>query len=407
MILEQRNTRTKDREALDRCWLSQSRTDGRLRFGFVLLLMFLTQACATGGAQGITIVRETVLSPGHAVDARSMMRTANGDVVVVGSTSDVGDPWPWASRIGADGKLKWEYLPAGPHDPFTYHDMIGQIFFNAVELEDGSILLCGNRKINGRNAVVLDRISDAGTLIDERVVKPEKPPVSPGDPLSVSCGRWGSGVAVTGAVSGYPAGRGWLIRLNEKGDVVWQKFADYYANGELVEAINNGLFTICWPHGEYAVAALDSQGGLIGLRKLENSDHPHLVYSGTPRSAAFVTVADVHHPFQTQIVEFNGTLSKMAHKGSIELAVNKAVELEDGSMVFVGSEKHGIPTASVVVLDKNYVESRLLVQPLNASPWFIDAVRGTRPNEIVAMRSTVSSEIPYPHGVLCWIRLNP
>jgi hypothetical protein len=97
----------------------------------------------------------------------------------------------------------------------------------------------------------------------------------------------------------------------------------------------------------------------------------------------------------------------MERKSSIDLGVNKAVELEDGSMVFVGSEKHGIPTASMVVLSKNYDESRLLVQPLNASPWFIDVVRGTGPKEIVALRSTVSAAIPYHHGVLSWITLKP
>jgi hypothetical protein len=122
-LLGKRDVGADTRETLG---LSQCRSGGRLRVGCVLFLIFVTQACATEKSQGINIIRETILSPGHSVNVRSITRTVNGDVVVVGSTGE-GDPWPWATRIGADGKPKWEFVPGGPANPFMDVSVIGQI----------------------------------------------------------------------------------------------------------------------------------------------------------------------------------------------------------------------------------------------------------------------------------------
>jgi hypothetical protein len=378
-----------------------------LQPGFTVLLVFLCVCLATSlgartqaaAAERMNVTKEIILSPGHSVAPRSMTRTANGDIIVVGSTG-IGDPWPWATRVSNSGAILWEFVPGGLKNPFTDISMRGQLFFSAAELDDGNILLCGMKKISRQTderAVTLTRLTRDGAFLDERILSPKEPSVQPGEPGDVVCGRWGDGVAVLGVVSGVPAGTGWLTRLDVKGDVLWQKYGGYYANGEFAETSDGGLL-VCWPRGGWSVARLDAKGDLVSVRKSE-AEEQHLVFPYKPGTTA--RIINTLAPLCAEIVNLDSRMSSPHRLGVVSVAVKKALELENGATVIAGGERHLGLTASLTTMSPDHSVSSLLAEPPYATPWFTDAVRGN-PHELVAVRTVGGGT-----ARLSWILLSP
>lgn len=118
---------------------------------------------------------------------------------------------------------------------------------------------------------------------------------------AIACSRWGDGFAIIGTVSGRPKGTGWLVKLDAQGKFLWQKFADYFSYGDVVEALNGGLFRISWPN-QTSVVKIDSTGALVLNYPLPaDSSDQVIVHPVEPRSS--VRVAYMLSQTRTDVVE--------------------------------------------------------------------------------------------------------
>jgi hypothetical protein len=199
-------------------------------------------------------------------------------------------------------------------------------------------------------------------------------------------------------VSGRPKGTGWLVKLDAEGKFLWQKFADYYSYGDIVEAPNGGLFLISWPD-ETAVVKLDSTGALVLKYPLPaDSSDQVLVHPLEPRSN--VRVAYMLSQTRTDVVELDDQLRGPRHTWHVhDAGLKAAVEMADGSITILGSQWHNGATAAVTRVDRTGDSQSFLMQPPYASPWFIAAVQSGNPNELATIRKAG------PLTVLAWISI--
>jgi hypothetical protein len=236
----------------------------------------------------------------------------------------------------------------------------------------------------GRVALLV-RIRGDGSVIDKRQVDSGR---TDGTVSFIGCSRWGNGFAILGAVSGRPKGTGWLVKLDANTEFVWQKFADYYSYGDVVETLHGGLFLISWSnHPDItSVVKLDAAGEVVGSHALpvESSDWK-IVHPIGPRSG--VRVAYMLSQERTDVVEFDDRLRGPEHTWRLyNASVKAAVEMTDGSSVILGSQWHNAATASLAVANRNGDSQNILMQPPYASPWFTDAVQSGNPSELATVR---------------------
>ena len=341
----------------------------------LVLLGVLLSGATYAASLGLHIEKEVILSPGHPVMPYLITRASNGDLIVAGS-SGLGDFWPWVTRVNSSGTVMWDYLN-GPPNGWMDYSAKGQRFYGAIELENRNILLCGLKLVGTHHTAVIVLLRGDGSFIAERPLPLERP----GTPAGIACNRWGDGVAILGTVPGTPAATGWLMKLNASGDVVWQKFADYFGYGDVIEAGSGDLLVITGS----TINRVGQAGDLLASRPLATAEWKFIRPSG--RRSTVGVVGMLATP-ETEILELDEGLSGPTHTRSLTDAdVKKALELQDGSVALFGSQYRNGATASVAVVSKRGAVSRWLIEPQHSSGWFYDAVPTDNPLQFATVRT--------------------
>jgi hypothetical protein len=336
-------------------------------------------SCSSFAAQ-LVINREVTLSPQHNPEPALITRASNGDFIIAGSSDNLRG-YAWATRIDANGQLIWEYVDGHRGDSNDY-GRVGASFSGAIDLPNQETLLCGVRSIAKSRIALVTRIGRDGSRLDELALDPARPD---GGVTFIRCTRWGDGFAIIGTVSGRPKGTGWLVKLDAQGKFLWQKFADYYSYGDVVEALNGELFLISWPD-QTSVVKLDSTGALVQSYPLPaDSSDQVIVHPLEPRSG--VRVAYMLSQTRTDVVELDDQLHSAKHTWRLrDAGLKAAVEMTDGSIAILGSQWHNAATAALTIVDRTGDSQNFLMQPPYASPWFIGAVQSGSPNELATIR---------------------
>src|SRR5882672_5034009 len=183
--------------------------------GLGLLLVY--GACSSEPRNHMNINREVVLAPGHKAAPYLITRALNGDFIVAGSTGGQ-DRRAWAVRVDSNGKEIWQYVDGGSAG-WNDFDSPGHRFYGAVDLPNEETLLCGLKSTTTTDIPLLIRVRRNGSVIDERPLVPGRP----GIVVGISCTRWGDGIAVLSAVDAKTASVGWLVKLDARGDFIWEK----------------------------------------------------------------------------------------------------------------------------------------------------------------------------------------
>jgi hypothetical protein len=333
-------------------------------------------------AAHLVINREVTLSSRHNPGPTLITRASNGDFIIAGS-SDNGRGYAWATRVDSNGQLIWEHL-AGRRGDSNDYGRLGASIYGAIDLPNQETLLCG---VKTTGIALLIRVRGDGSVVDERQLDPSR---TDGSITAIRCSRWGNGFAVIGKVSGRPKGTGWLVKLDAKTDFVWQKFADYFSYGDVMEAPNGGLFFISWSNVSVAdvtsVARVDSTGALVFNYPLPaDSSDWQLVHPLEPRSS--VRVAYMLSQTRTDVVELDDRLRDPKHIWHLhDAGLKAAVEMTNGSITILGSQWHNAATAALTIVDRNGDSQNFLMRPPYASPWFIAAVQSGSPNELATIR---------------------
>jgi hypothetical protein len=358
-------------------------------FGFAIAAML--DSCTLQPAERMSIDRQVKLSPGHFMMPYQIRHLSNGDVVVFGSTDEF-DTRPWATRLTAKGEVRWDLVVGGPNGPPIDRSVRGQRFFEAIDFDDQSTLLCGIRQVDNHNVVFLDKVGLDGALISEQLIRPTRPTSEKGGIIGVTCSRWNGTIVLFGGIAGFPRGTGWFAALNDKLEVQKEKLGDEFVTYGLLDATAGNLFSITTdmpnPDGSItSIAKFGKDGDIIARHALARGDNPNLVYPAAPN--ANLRLALFKTTLRTEIVDLDDQLRPRRMIKLNNAGVKKCLELSDRSIAIFGSVFHGIATAAVTRLYKDGSSQGFLLQPQNQSPWFIDAAYTGQGKQSVTVRTTV------------------
>jgi hypothetical protein len=347
-----------------------------------------------------SIEQEIELSPGHHVAAYHITPAANGDYIVTGANT-LGNKAAWAIRVGSFGAVRWEFLD-GPPNSWTDYSGTGQ-FDSAVELSNGNTLLCGFKKIGERPTAFMVRVGSNGNFIDERLLIPHEDGIS----LINQCTRWGAGVAVLPGMMGQHA-TGWLLKLDEAGDILWEKYGDEFI-GVATQSPDNELLLLLDRGQQNVLERLDDSGHVAG-RQLIPRSATEASAGGLPGVLQFfpshVLPPDIHISAwfelddRVRFMEFDQSLqgpAKIVEARTV--GIRKAIQLADGSFIIFGSQRGNPPFASIARVYGNLKVTNFALCPLCGSPWIYDGALGRSPNEFVIIQEMRGT------AIMSWISL--
>ena len=356
-------------------------------FGFAIAVM-LDSSCALQPAERMNVDRHVKLSPGHFMVPYQIRHASNGDVIVFGSTDEF-DTRPWATRLAANGEVRWDLVVGGPNGPPIDRSVRSQRFFEAIDFADQSTLLCGIRKVENHRVVFLDKVGPDGSLISEHLIRPTS---EKGAIVGLTCARWNGTIVLFGVLAGFPEGTGWFAALNAKLEVQTEKFGDQFVTSAVLDATGGNLFFMntALPNPDGSITSIvkfGKDGNIIARHALADDDNPYFVYPAAPHADLRLVLFKT--TLKTEMVDLDDQLHPRRMIKLNNAGVKKCLELSDGSIAIFGSQFHGIATAAVTRLYKDGTFKGFLFEPQNQSPWFIDAAYTGQGKQFVAVRSTV------------------
>jgi hypothetical protein len=342
----------------------------------LLITLALTDGCAPAPDEKMVIERRVNLPSEHYPKPYGISRMSNGDFVVFGVTGRgvATDYRPWATRVSVSGEKRWEFLQGGIAALQGFH--------SAFELDDHTIVLCGLINPERRSIVVLDHLRADGSLLEERLIRPN----SPTGHLSLfNCSPWGHGIALAAGIffgSGDPTG--WLARVDEHLQVQWEQFNSNYNGGDLIQSGDDGLYMLSWAGADSFILNLGPTGAILARHGLPEGESHLVQRSNANRSG--VAVVSMSPEDTTDLLEFDGQLRQTRRLTLHNVGVQKAVEPSDGTITIFGSQFHNGATAAVTRIYKNGSHRVFLPQPPHQSPWYSAAVASGANNEFAATR---------------------
>lgn len=297
----------------------------------------------------------------------------------------------WATRLTPSGEMRWEYLEGGP-DGWNDTSTHGQRFYEAIEMPDQSTLLCGEKIIDKTFTVMLVRLDKDGKLLSEKLL----PPVRPNVVVTLgSCHKRSNGIVLMGAVSGQPAGTGWMALLDWDLNLQWTKFSDDFGGGEFIDT-GDTLTALgwWWSDPKYYIEKIGPDGDIIAKHPLPEGELHLVKGDGSSQPLRIVRMISNQH---TEVFDFDDQLRGPSHTLQLHnVGVKKSVGLPDGSIVIVGAANTSLltayPSAAVTRIYKDGRYQTFLVEPLHQSAWYIDAVLTGKGNEIAAVRQVGAAQ---------------
>ena len=351
-------------------------------------------------AEHFSIEQEIELSPGHHVAAYHIIPAPNGDYIVTGANT-LANSAAWAIRVGSFGAVRWEFLD-GPPNSWTDYSGTGR-FDSAVELSNGNTLLCGFKTIGKRPTAFMVRVGIKGDFIDERLLVPREN----GTSLINQCTRWGAGVAVLPGMSGQHA-TGWLVKLDQAGDILWEKYGDEFKGIATQSPANELLLLLDHDHGN-ALERLDDSGQVAARKPIPGTATDSSA-GGLPGALQFFpshTSSPVIHisawfelDDRARFMEFDQSLRGPAQIVEARtVGMRQTIQLADGSFIIFGSQPGNPPFASIARVYGNLKVTDFALCPLCGSPWIYDGALGRSPNEFVIIQEIRGT------AIMSWISL--
>jgi hypothetical protein len=356
------------------------------RAGCALLLVLSN----TSIAETMSLDKQIQLSVvHHGLDPHVVIRASNGDLIVAGSNNELGYR-PWATRISANGDVRWEFVE-GESDKSADRSIPQQQFSAVIELPNQTTVCCGMISKDRRSMVILDHLNLDGTLINQRLIAPARP-------LTIaSCARWQGGIALAGSVFGQPQGTGWLAKINAELTLEWEKYDDSYANSDIMETDGGTLTVITWSGSINYLAKIAPSGDvLVRSKPLPEGDYK-LVHTASISSTGEIVV--MSSTMDTQFLQFDDQLRGPNRSVKLHnVGIKKCLALADGSIAIFGSRFHNGATAAVTRIYKDGSSKGFLAEPPYRSPWYEDATLTGNRNQVAAVRSVGPGQ-----AVLDWI----
>ena len=350
---------------------------------FTVLVMIVTALCCSCARQ-VKFSREIILMAAEQkVSASTISRASNGDYFVAGSVNS-SEGEAWAARLDAEGRLRWQFryrlLDTGNATASAAAGgAIKSRFFNSVELDDKRVLLCGIKIIENRSMPFLVFLDEAGKLKADQTLSSKEI----GTATGISCMKWGDGIAVASGLARAPKAIGWLLKIDQAGNVIWERYSNAYSPGQIAGSASDLLIISSENGHTLNIFKIGISGEVNAHQEIPNGDACFV----RSLSGRFTTRVGVVIPGHTEVLEFDNHLDKTKRLTSVDnFAIKAAYELDDASIVAFGSTIGSGATASIAQIQKGSVVRNIKFIPPDGSLWFVDAVPGSLPNEFVTIR---------------------
>jgi hypothetical protein len=384
--------------------LANSRRVFLLLMGLTMTSLMPNQAAA---ADHIQIVREVVLESGHSAMAKQLAPTNDGGIIVAGSFSN----WkPWATRVDAEGKVRWRYLPEMKQSQPGADDAG---YETAATLPDDTTVLSGYMYVRnptkaGSDVVgLLTHLDRTGKVISHRELYPQGDHGLSSNYLRRSV-PWGDGVVVIGdtgrarKVAGDYVQKNffWLIALDAKGEIKWEKLIpntdprplmNVYPLVGVAAMPGHELVLVTavatkrgntWESGR-RVIRLDDKGDTVSERLFPGS--LVLAHQVTPKSEVTLFPDSLENGALWTVSSDLVNAKQIA--GRTEWIFTRAAcRSSTGALILAGSVQ-GKNKATVAWLDADLKTTQTHVfQPEDASGWVTDVLPTAKPDEFVTVR---------------------
>jgi hypothetical protein len=235
------------------------------------------------GATELQIANETFIAsdpPAAVIDPHNITKSDDGDYIVTGRIA--ARQQAWASKIDISGGVKWQYvmgleesLPIGK----------GAEFNGAIQMQDGSIFLCGNmpRPPGVYAPAVLIQIAADGHTEKKQYIAPQGR-TDRGIVTVRNCARWGQDIVILSSVlhiieptlnASPPVVDQfyWLLRLDASGRKKWElriptTLGAITDRGSLIITSGSDLIFSSWELDQTELFRVGDGGSLSASQKM-------------------------------------------------------------------------------------------------------------------------------------------
>jgi hypothetical protein len=240
---------------LKRCRSAQRTPLRAASQGVARILLTVTLASCQNSSTGSITLDQEVLLRGKAGTPFAIVQMPDGGFVIAGNMGAA-----WAVRTGPEGQVRWQFK-----DDFgdLKSNTSESEFKGAVALANGSVLLCGSKHTHDGIFGLLVVVDPKGNVVDRRKVFPSQYGNNSGTGKFNRCQPWADGIALLG--TGGPrtgGGGGWLIKLDENAQPVWEKLDPSLPSNDMMEIADHNLLLA----GQTELVRLDAAGAEVARR---------------------------------------------------------------------------------------------------------------------------------------------
>jgi hypothetical protein len=363
-------------------------------------------ACAQSAPSHITVAREVLLESGNtSIEPYGMIRTSDGRYVIVGRDFKQ----PWATQVDAQGNVVWRYeYPTTSNIPDSQYN-------DAVQLPDGTVLLCGTLRLNPTQegpvlVGLFTRIDGHGKVVSQTQTSAEPSSSSHLDHVD-RCAASANGVIAVGHSSRHlrvpPRADPieledsyWLISLDDAGAIRWQKKVLVPYSAAMHTSLTSGLRALIPLNDGYFVVVSEEKTASRFSAEGELKNSGEMEIPVLPTSLAGTTetnLGSIHQRGNPDVTTLDRQLKVISSTRAVHsegLYRNFVFVLPDGALSVFGSleSANGAYTAAVgwIAPHSERVES-LVFRPSYGSPWIGAVV----PTSVAGEFATARMLIPH------------
>ena len=355
-----------------------------------VLLTILLTACHNGASGAITLDQEVLLR-GKPGTPFAIVQMPDGGFVIAGNMGAA-----WAVGTGPQGQVRWQF-----NDDFgdLRSNTSQSEFKGAVALANGNVLLCGTKNTSEGIFGLVVVVDPKGQVVEKRKVFPAQYSNSTGTGELNRCLPWAGGIALLGTAGSRSGGRGgWLIKLDENTQPVWEKLDPSLPSNDMMEVGDHNLLLA----DQAGLVRLDATGKEIARRSFSAYGIDIL---RTVKPANFVTILrygegpEMGKVWLTHLDDQLGSIGPEQPIGPYRVNFGRGYVLDDSSIALFGQVQ--LQPAMIKLRNSGAVDA-LTIYPPDLGAFAVRDATPLAANRFVTIRTQNGTETGI---VMTWVTL--
>ncbi len=380
---------------------NQVKANGATKIAAAMTLFALSAPSINSAFAADTVIvqRDTQISELRATPY-VLVRTPDGGYLVAGSGGD-GERG-WAVQLDAYGRQRWEFFDGQEPAPGKRRHSLGSLT-GAVALPQGRSLFCGKKGHNDEDP--MRARSGRVVIVDSDGRAEARDLYANGDTQGAFteidlCLKWGDGVGLLGTNG---SGFGWLVRLDSKGQFLWEKAPRFGRPLDAIETSDHGLLVLSTGSLDQGTSAqldrLDAHGEVVLTRQVDGGERAKFIRPWSGEGP--ISIVTVARSLEARLIRVDLRFKDVGPPVDLDnFYTYKSYFLGDHKTIALfGSVKDRGDTAAVARFSASNTLSILQLEPPHASFFIYDSVP-TAINEFAVVRC--NSQLK---PILGWISL--